>query len=226
MDFQHRKYFLKGLAGLTGLSYEQLRNYADSNPILNVIDYPELINPNYEQLEKIVVIKKLIQSYNTLRTMENTRMVLDNVSAAGNYFMSLLEGKKDKEVFMVAFLDTRLKVIETIVVSEGNINSAPIYPREILKRALDNRCSSILLAHNHPSGDPTPSKEDIAVTQRLVNLFEPVEIQVNDHFIVGGMNYYSLRQNGISCFNCKDTANYEPFYYHNKSVIDEYGLEP
>jgi len=88
---------------------------------------------------------------------------LNNPSTAGRYFISFLEGKRDKEVFRVSFLDTKLQVIETRVMSEGegNINSATAYPKDVLKRALDCKCSSIFLAHNHPSGDPTPSPREL-----------------------------------------------------------------
>lgn len=151
---------------------------------------------------------------------------MDDVSAAGRYFVSFLEGKRDKEVFMVAFMDTKLKVIETRIMSEGDINSAAVYPKEILKRALDCSCSSIFLAHNHPSGDPTPSREDIALTQKLANIFEPIGIHINDHFVVGGMNYYSLKENGESCFDYRDTANYQPIYYHQDNAANDHELEP
>ncbi|KUO71673.1 MAG: hypothetical protein APF81_22815 [Desulfosporosinus sp. BRH_c37] len=218
--------FLNGLAGLTGLSYAHLKEYAESNSIFNIVDYPDLVHPSPEQLAKIELLKELIKSYNVLRTIEDSRLVLNNSSVVGKYFISFLEGKRDKEVFMVTFLNIKLKVIETTVVSEGDIDSAAVYPKDILKRALDCRCSSIFLAHNHPSGDPTPSKEDIAITQRLVNIFEPLGIGVNDHFIVGGMSYYSLKEHGESCFNSKDTANYEPIYYYRDSLADELELEP
>ncbi|MDO0824053.1 JAB domain-containing protein [Desulfosporosinus nitroreducens] len=217
--------FLNGLAGLTGLSYAQLKEYAKSNSIFNIIDYPDLVHPNPDQLAKIELLKELIKTYNVLRTIEDSRLVLNTPSAAGRYFISFLEGKRDKEVFMVTFLDTKLQVIETRVMSEGNINSATVYPKDVLKRALDCKCSSIFLAHNHPSGDPTPSQEDIVMTQRLVDIFEPLEIGVNDHFIVGGMRYYSLREHGKSCFSSRNIANYEAISYHNNPFADEPELE-
>lgn len=218
--------FLNGLAGLTGLYPAQLKEYAETNSIFNIIDYPDLINPTPEQLAKIELLKELIKSYNVLRTIEASMITLNTTSTAGRYFTSILEGKRDKEVFMVTFLDTKYKIIESKIVSEGDINSATVYPKEILKRALDCSCSSILLAHNHPSGDPTPSKEDIAITQRLVNIFEPLKIEVTDHFIVGGMNYYSFREHGESCFHNKGIADYEPIYYHQDTSLDELGQEP
>lgn len=222
----YKEIFLNGLAGLTGLSHAQLKEYGKANSIFNIMDYPELVDPTPEQLERIELLKKLIKSYNVLRTAESTRMALNDVSTAGRYFVSFLEGKKDREAFMVAFMDTKLRIIETRIMSEGDINSASVYPKDILKRALDCRCSSIFLAHNHPSGDPTPSREDIALTQRLANIFEPIGIQINDHFIIGGMNYYSLKENGESCFDHRDTANYQPIYYHRDAATGDHELEP
>ncbi|KJR47371.1 DNA repair protein RadC [Desulfosporosinus sp. I2] len=206
-------HFLNGLAGLTGLSHARLKEYSDSNSFFNILDHPQLINPTPRQLEKIELIKELIKSYNVLRTLEKeTKVVFNNPYDAGKYFVALLEGKRDKEVFMVTFLDTKFKIIETKIFSEGTVNQAPIYPREILKRALDCSCKAIMLAHNHPSGDTTPSREDIGVTQNMVNIFDPLGIEIVDHIIVGGVNYYSLRENNDFTSEVTNTPNYTPVH--------------
>lgn len=208
------EHFLNGLAGLTGLSHAKLKEYSDSNPFFNILDHPQLINPTSKQLEKIELIKELIKSYNVLRTQEKeNKVVFNNPYDAGKYFAALLEGKRDKEVFMVTFLDTKLKIIETKIFSEGTVNQAPIYPREILKRALDCSCNAIMLAHNHPSGDPTPSREDIVVTQNIVNIFGPLSMEVVDHIIVGGVNYYSLREHDDFTSQVTNTPTYTPVHF-------------
>lgn len=117
---------------------------------------------------------------------------------------------KDKERFMVAFLDNGSNIIEAKIISEGTVSQTAVYPREVLKKALDRDCSSMILAHNHPGGSITPSKEDIGLTQRLIDIFTPLDRRVLDHIIVAGIEYTSLQEKGLMPKGCKDRANYEP----------------
>jgi len=79
----------------------------------------------------------------------------------------------------------------------GTIDHTPVYPREVVKRALDLNASALILVHNHPSGDPTPSKADIAVTRDIVNAAKPLGVTVHDHLIIGRGRHASLRDLGL-----------------------------
>ena len=97
------------------------------------------------------------------------------------------------EEVRVLFLDSKNRLISDEVVSRGTVSEAPIYPREILKRSLALDASALILAHNHPSGDPSPSEGDIEATRRLLKASEELGLTVHDHIIVGSDGWISLR---------------------------------
>ncbi|MGL5764570.1 MAG: JAB domain-containing protein [Sarcina sp.] len=103
--------------------------------------------------------------------------------------------KQTEEVFFIACLDTKNKIIGIHEVSRGTLNSSLVHPREVFKRALINNASKIILAHNHPSMDLTPSIEDKKVTKRLIQGGEVLGIEVIDHIIIGDGTYYSFKEN-------------------------------
>lgn len=97
-----------------------------------------------------------------------------------------------KEKFMVVCLNSANKVIKYETISVGNLNSSVVHPREIFKVAIDNNSASIILIHNHPSGNPEPSNEDIRITKKLVESGKILEIPVFDHVIIAGETYTSF----------------------------------
>lgn len=139
----------------------------------------------------------------------NEKIVLNSSTISGQYFLALLGGMKDKERFMVAFLDSGNNIIETKTMSEGSIGQTAVYPREILKYALACDCNAMILAHNHPGGSKNFSPEDRSLTQRMVDIFHPLQINILDHIIVGGTGYSSMAEKGGLPHQSKDTANYE-----------------
>jgi DNA repair protein RadC len=101
----------------------------------------------------------------------------------------------DREVFFVLLLDTKHKVLSKEVVSVGTLNSAIIHPREVFKSAISWSAHGIILVHNHPSGDPSPSDEDREVTKVLMTAGETVGIRVLDHVIIGDDSFWSFKEN-------------------------------
>ncbi len=93
--------------------------------------------------------------------------------------------KRTREAFRVLFLDKRNQLIADEVLSEGTVDHAPVYPREVLRRALELDASALILVHNHPSGDPTPSTADIDMTRQIVEAARFLRVAVHDHLIVG-----------------------------------------
>ncbi len=100
------------------------------------------------------------------------------------------------EIFQVLILNTNNRVTKVIQISLGHLNAAAVHPREIFKAAIDNLASSIILMHNHPSGNPTPSNEDLRLTKRMVEGGEMLGIPVRDHIIIGGNDYVSFADEG------------------------------
>ncbi|MEA2067945.1 MAG: DNA repair protein RadC [Verrucomicrobiota bacterium] len=111
------------------------------------------------------------------------------------------------EVFWALMLDTKNRLIgEPKQISQGTLNSSLVHPRELFKKALEHSCAAMILAHNHPSGDPTPSSEDIKVTKQLIGAGEVMGIKVLDHIVIGHRKYHnstdflSLREAGLVNF--------------------------
>jgi DNA repair protein RadC len=99
----------------------------------------------------------------------------------------------DKEQFRILFLDKRNQLIADEVQQTGTVDHTPVYPREVIKRALELSATAILLVHNHPSGDPTPSQADIQMTRAIIEIAGPLGISVHDHLIVGKNGHASLK---------------------------------
>src|SRR5215213_6805339 len=99
----------------------------------------------------------------------------------------------DKEQFRLLFLDKRNALIADEVQQSGTVDHTPVYPREVVKRALELSASALILVHNHPSGDPTPSSADIKMTREIVDVATPLGITIHDHIIVGRDGHTSLR---------------------------------
>jgi len=99
----------------------------------------------------------------------------------------------DKEQFRILFLDKRNQLIADEVQQTGTVDHTPVYPREVVKRALELSATAIILVHNHPSGDPTPSRADIQMTQSILEIAKPLGIAVHDHIIVGKDGHASFK---------------------------------
>ena len=103
---------------------------------------------------------------------------------------------KEREVFLVLFLDNQHRLIKKEEMFLGTINSAAVYPREIVKSALTCNAAALILAHNHPSGVAQPSASDRKITETIKQAAELVEIRVLDHFVIGKGDYFSFSENG------------------------------
>jgi DNA repair protein RadC len=120
------------------------------------------------------------------------RPVLSSWSAVLDYCRTIM-AFADKEQFRVLFLDKRNQVIADELQQTGTVDHTPVYPREVVKRALELSATAIILVHNHPSGDPTPSRADIQMTQSIVEIAKPLGISVHDHIIVGKEGHASFK---------------------------------
>src|SRR5664279_282832 len=99
----------------------------------------------------------------------------------------------DKEQFRVLFLDKRNQLIADELQQVGTVDHTPVYPREVVKRALELSATALILVHNHPSGDPPPSRADIQMTQAIIDVAKPLGISVHDHIIVGKEGHASFK---------------------------------
>ncbi|MBF4695095.1 JAB domain-containing protein [Fusibacter ferrireducens] len=223
--------FFKSLNALTGIPIRKIQAYAKENNPFNILEHPMVVEPTDKQLEKISKLNEFIASYSVLRMEEDQKRIkFASPDDSGQYFLSLLGGMRDRERFMVAFLDNSNSIIETRTVSEGTVNMAIVHPRDILKIAIANDCTSLILSHNHPGGSINPSMEDKALTQRIVDIFHPLNIKVLDHIIVGGTKFSSMAENGYLPNGPQGKAKYDPIQLNgeaNEPNEDyEFGEEP
>ena len=103
----------------------------------------------------------------------------------------------EQEVLRVLLLDTRHHVLDTVDVVRGSVNSAQVRVAEVFREAVRRNATAILMAHNHPSGDPTPSADDVALTQQVVRAGQLLDIEVLDHLVIAGGRFVSLRRRGL-----------------------------
>ncbi len=124
------------------------------------------------------------------------RQVLASWSAVIDYCRVAM-AYAEKEQFRILFLDKRNGLLADEVQQTGTVDHTPVYPREVVKRALELSASAVILVHNHPSGDPTPSQADIRMTRELADIAKPLGVLIHDHIIVGRMGHASMKGLGL-----------------------------
>jgi DNA repair protein RadC len=112
-------------------------------------------------------------------------------------YCRVLFGNNQNEEFHVLFLNNHLELILDECLQKGTVNHTPVYPREVVKRALEIGAMSLILAHNHPSGDVNPSKADLDVTRQIIDAARPLGIEVQDHIIIGAKKHFSFKAKGL-----------------------------
>lgn len=150
---------------------------------VNSEDSPRYIqapNTRFTPEEQAIIDQAIVLLNRAIATGD----ALTDPDAAAKLFQARLHGY-EREVFAVAFLNTRHKILAVEEMFLGTIGGAEVHPREVVKRALTHNAAAIILAHNHPSGDPEPSAADRAVTARLKSALALIDIRLLDHFIIG-----------------------------------------
>ena len=168
-----------GLAGVLGASAEELRTEAGVGAA--VAQDLKLIHEAAVRMGREPVKK---------------RTVISSWSALLAY-VKLALAHESREQFRVLYLDKKNQLIADEVMNKGTVDHAPVYPREVVRRALEVSASSLILVHNHPSGDPTPSGADVEMTKQVVEAGRPLRITVHDHLVVGRDGVASLKALGL-----------------------------
>jgi len=129
------------------------------------------------------------------RSLEG-RPVLSSWQALTDYLHASMAHRTTEE-FRVIFLNTKNQIMRDAVLGQGTVNAAPVYPREVVKRALEIQAAAVILVHNHPSGDPTPSRDDITMTRAVIEAGRHLGLTVHDHVIIGQTGHSSMRAQGL-----------------------------
>jgi DNA repair protein RadC len=163
--------------------------------------FAEVINAPVERLKEVqgvgdaaVMQLKLVRA-SALRLMQKgilQRPVLTSWNAVLDYCRAAM-GYEAREQFRILFLDKKNRLIADEVQQQGTVDHTPVYVREVVKRALEHSASAIILVHNHPSGDPAPSRADIDMTRQIIDAAKPLGIAIHDHIIVGRQGHASFK---------------------------------
>ena len=146
---------------------------------------------HYFKKYKLTVVKESSSKYEISNIISSPKDIV-------NVLTHVLKIQEEaEEIFVLITLDTKNKITGIFEVSRGSIDSSIVHPREVLKRALLNNSANIVVAHNHPSEDPTPSKNDINITLRLKEASDLIGINLLDHVIIGGSRYCSLHEEAV-----------------------------
>lgn len=153
--------------------------------------------PGYFQVLRPVSSDEILAMARALIKQRFVRgQALTNSTETRTYLMLEL-APLEHEVFYGVYLDNQHRVLKTERCFQGTVDGAHVYPREIVKRALQLNACALILAHNHPSGVAEPSKADQAITQRLIDALKLVDIRVLDHIIIGGTDAFSFAEQGL-----------------------------
>jgi DNA repair protein RadC len=187
--------------GVKRISAEDLaRNLMDSFGNFRNLDsasFSELCSVEGIGMAKAAQIKAALEiGKRFLREKTKIGKKIKSVDDVVNYYKPYLRDLK-KEVFKVMLLDGRNKIIGDITISEGSLTASVVHPREVIKEAIRESAAAVIFVHNHPSGEPKPSEEDIEITNRLVQACDLVGIRVLDHVIIGGDGYMSFVDAGL-----------------------------
>ncbi|HEY3426371.1 MAG TPA: DNA repair protein RadC [Negativicutes bacterium] len=174
-----KKYEDMGITALAGLSPQEISKIKGIGPA------------------KAVTVAAAMELGKRLTTVAaNERPVIRSPQDAANLLMARLR-YETREHFMVLLLSTKHHLLAMPTISVGSLNASVVHPRELFREVLKYPAASVILVHNHPSGDPSPSQEDIALTKQIVEAGRMLNISVLDHVIIGDNKYVSLKEKGI-----------------------------
>jgi len=174
-----KKYEELGVAALSSLGPQELSKIKGIGPVKAVT---------------IVAAVELGKRLNGLISAD--KPVIRTPGDAANLLMARLR-YETREHFIIILLSTKNHVLATPTISIGSLNASIVHPRELFREAINHSAAAVILVHNHPSGDPTPSCEDIDLTRKLIDVGKILEIHVLDHVIIGDNKYVSLKEKGI-----------------------------
>ena len=163
-----------GICGLFHLSLKELESFPGIGSVKAI------------QLKCICEISKRISKKEAKRLL-----VFNQPASIAGYYMEALRHEEQEHVYCMMF-DSKNALLSDECITKGTVNESLLSPRELFLKALSNRAVSIALVHNHPSGDPTPSREDVDITQRIYNAGRMLGIPLLDHIIIGGNRYTSI----------------------------------
>ena len=184
--------FIELLSKYTKLGKSEITKFLKTGTVNDIFQNPSLISNDLSKIKRIEELKLLRNTYDNLKNYERN-YTISSPRAAADFFINKNMDIQDKEYFLVAFLNTKNQVID-VSVTTGSIDSAYVHKREVIKEAFKHNATSILISHNHPTGNPTPSPQDLDLTGTIYNACQMVGINLLDHIITANMKHYSIKE--------------------------------
>ncbi|MBI4687014.1 MAG: DNA repair protein RadC [Nitrospirae bacterium] len=178
------------------IAKELLSQFKTINGVLNA-DRKDLIEV-FGVSEHSAMFLKFLRDMAVLYSEEEVynKDLLSSPEVVYNYLKTSLKGASDEE-FKTLFLNTRNRLLSVETIQKGTVNKSVVYPRKIVERALYNKASGVIIAHNHPGGSLNPSEDDHRVTKAIKDALRTVDISLLDHIIAGGNGYFSFKEQGM-----------------------------
>ena len=151
----------------------------------------------FEKTEKVFWKELKSGKFARMVIKESKGQYLSGSTEAFHVLKPLFAEVDDIEMMYCIFMDRKNNILSIDKVASGSLSSSVVYPRELIKMAIKHKAASVVISHNHPSGDPQPSREDRALTLKLVFSFKAVDINLLDHIVIGNTSYYSFADDGV-----------------------------
>lgn len=180
---------------ITRIPKEKLDRSLAENNIRDILRNPALLEPSPAELDRILALHEFRKLFTTLDHFEKRYQIRTPMDAVA--FLQPTLADREFEIVVGLMLDTRNNVIKQLTIGEGTLDAAVIQPRKLAKDAILYNAKSVILAHNHPSGDPNPSQDDINTTRQFSSVLSGLGILVMDHIVIGKNGYASLKEMGV-----------------------------
>lgn len=189
------------ISGLTGIEEAWLNQYFEKNPVKCLLENNQRFLPKKQKasLELLKRVKNLLPNIEGNEYSKD--YIMNSPISIVEYFKNQFSNINDKEYFVLALLDEKNRIIKTEVAFTGTIDESPVYPREIVKAALEVNAASVIFAHNHPGGLLKPSSADITLTRKLIDALQVINIDVLDHIVVARDSAISISTNYPNVFD-------------------------
>lgn len=190
-----RETLIKRVSQYTKINESKLNKALINKPMSTIFEYPHSLNLKLipAQVKKLEELKETLDLYNSVVMPSPERKSFKQPHSIAALLMEQLRYEK-REHFIAILFNTKQEIISKEEISVGILNSALVHPREVFQKAISYNAASIIVVHNHPSGNPEPSKEDISLTARLTEAGGVLGIKVLDHIIIGDGTYFSLKE--------------------------------
>lgn len=180
---------------ITRIPREKIDRALAENNIRDILRNPALLEPTPAELDRIFLLQEFRKLYSTLDHFDKKYQIRTPMDAVA--FLQPTLADREFEIVVGLMLDTRNNVIKQMTIGEGTLDSAVIQPRKLAKDAILYNAKSVILAHNHPSGDSNPSQDDIDTTKQFTSVLSGLGIMVMDHIVIGKNSYSSLKEMGV-----------------------------